>query len=77
MDRELCAAILQCCARSRAQMFSLQLEDLQLMRDPVNVPGTYLEYPNWRRKQQQGIEQIFSDAGVRATLQAVNRERNP
>ena len=43
-------------ARSRAASRSVQIEDLLGMVDPVNVPGTYREYPNWQRKLTADIE---------------------
>jgi 4-alpha-glucanotransferase len=40
----------------------VQLDDLIGETEPVNIPGTYREYPNWRRKLALPIEEIFSDA---------------
>ena len=37
-------------ARSQAQLVVAQLEDVLGAADPVNVPGTTSEHPNWRRK---------------------------
>ena len=31
---------------------------------PVNVPGTYTEYPNWRRKLTADLEDIFANQHV-------------
>ena len=30
------------------------------LADPVNVPGTGLEYPNWQRKLTWQLEDIFA-----------------
>ena len=35
------------------------------MLKPVNVPGTFREYPNWRRKLTMNIEDIDKDSFVR------------
>ncbi len=51
-------------------LLSLQLEDWLEMDKPVNIPGTFNEYPNWKRKLTQNIEQIFS----RPDLQALARD---
>lgn len=62
-------------ARSSAALVSLQLEDLLGMVDPVNVPGTHAEYPNWQRKMTEPIEATVARADLREALSSVNRER--
>ena len=74
-DLELCAAILAACAHSRARMLLCQLEDLQLLQEPVNIPGTYREYPNWRRKQRQTTAALFGDPQIQALLASTYQER--
>ena len=74
-DFPLCAAIHRWCARGRSRLLLVQLEDLQLLEDPVNIPGTYREYPNWRRKQRLATAAIFADPQARHILDSVNRER--
>ena len=73
---ELCAAILIANARSNAQLMLLQLEDLQLISSPVNIPGTHNEYPNWRRKQTQSSAALLSQPAVQAVLAEINTERS-
>jgi 4-alpha-glucanotransferase len=51
-------------ARGNSAMLSLQLEDWLDMADPVNVPGTSTEYPNWQRKLTHTLEEIFSDPAL-------------
>jgi 4-alpha-glucanotransferase len=62
-------------ARSAAALASLQLEDLLGMIDPVNVPGTSDEYPNWQRKMSADLETIAARADLREALAAIARER--
>jgi len=38
-----------------------QLDDMTGEIDPVNVPGTSQEHPNWRRKYQMTLEGLASD----------------
>ena len=38
-----------------------QLDDILGEREPVNVPGTSTEYPNWRRKLALDLDAIASD----------------
>jgi 4-alpha-glucanotransferase len=45
-------------ARSSAILAALQIEDLLGMTDPVNVPGTDHEYPNWQRKLSEDLETL-------------------
>lgn len=72
---ELAQRVHEFLARSAAALVALQLEDLIGMSDPVNVPGTSTEYPNWQRKVTLDIEEIFLRQDVRDALRAVSRER--
>jgi len=52
----------------------LQLEDMMLVRDQANVPGTIDQHPNWRRKLPQRIEDVSTHdpfAGIAAKLSAI------
>jgi 4-alpha-glucanotransferase len=59
-DHALTAAILVACAASQSKLMLIQIDDLQLLEDPVNIPGTSLEYPNWRRKQNIDTAKLFT-----------------
>jgi 4-alpha-glucanotransferase len=72
---DLCAAILAACARSRSHMMLFQLDDLQLLQDPVNIPGTHREYPNWRRKQKWETKTLFEDPQIQGLLASTYQER--
>jgi (1->4)-alpha-D-glucan 1-alpha-D-glucosylmutase len=48
-------------ARTGSMLAVVQLDDLIGETEPVNIPGTYREYPNWRRKLALPIEEIFCD----------------
>jgi 4-alpha-glucanotransferase len=74
-DFELCLAIHRLCARSASRWVLFQLEDLQLMTEPVNIPGTYREYPNWRRKQLRATGDILADSQVVQLLRHISQER--
>jgi 4-alpha-glucanotransferase len=45
-------------ARSNARIVMVQIEDVLGETTPVNVPGTYMEYPNWRRKLRDDVDVI-------------------
>jgi 4-alpha-glucanotransferase len=60
---------------SAARLVAVQLEDLVGMIEPINVPGTSTEFPNWQRKMSEEIEQIFARASVPELLAAVTNAR--
>jgi 4-alpha-glucanotransferase len=45
------------------------------MIDPVNVPGTDQEYPNWRRKLTADIEDMMTRRDFDESFAAVKRAR--
>ena len=60
----------------RAALVVLQVEDLIGMVDPVNVPGTSNEHPNWQRKITAGIEDVFGDEAIAELLEDVQFARS-
>ncbi len=62
-------------ADSGSALLGLQPEDWLDMAQPVNVPGTTTQYPNWRRKLSHSLEEMFTDDGVNRLLKEVNRRR--
>jgi 4-alpha-glucanotransferase len=62
-------------ARSSSVLVALQIDDLLGMTDPVNVPGTDAEYPNWRRKLTASIEDIAARGDIAERLAEINRAR--
>lgn len=76
LSHQLAAAILHGVSQCESQLFVLQLEDLELLESPVNVPGTSTEYPNWQRKLTVPLEVLFKEAQVQTLLQAIQAERS-
>jgi 4-alpha-glucanotransferase len=72
---ELAQALHLYLARSSAVLAAVQIEDLLGMSDPVNVPGTDHEYPNWQRKVSADIEDIALRADLSAWLDAIHLAR--
>lgn len=68
LERHMC--------RGSCALFSSQIEDWIGVLKPVNVPGTFREYPNWRRKLTQNLEDIDKDVFVRelTSTMTVGRE---
>ncbi len=64
MDRYLSEALQLHLASGASALLSIQLEDWLEMDQPVNIPGTVDEYPNWRRKLSFNLDQLFSSEEV-------------
>ena len=62
-------------ARSNAGLAAVQIDDLLGLSDPVNVPGTSHEYPNWQRKLDADLEAIVTRADLAEELRAIDRMR--
>jgi 4-alpha-glucanotransferase len=62
-------------ARSGTVLVALQIEDLLGMVDPVNIPGTDREYPNWQRKLTVDVEDMTTRGELAASFAAVCRAR--
>jgi len=75
MRQTFAATLLQGVSRCTSQLFVVQLEDLELLEDPVNVPGTSYQYPNWQRKLGVPLELLFSEERVQSLLRAIDMER--
>ncbi len=75
-DAALATAILTLGARSNSKLLLTQVDDLEGQQYPVNIPGTHLEYPNWKRKLQAECQQIFARQEVKNSLLAIQNERS-
>ncbi len=62
-------------AESPAALVLVNLEDLWLETLPQNVPGTWRERPNWRRKARLTLEEIRRSPEIRAALLDVAAHR--
>jgi 4-alpha-glucanotransferase len=72
---ELANALHVYLARSGSNLVALQIEDLLGMEDPVNVPGTDREYPNWQRKLTADISDMTHRADLDASFAHISRAR--
>jgi 4-alpha-glucanotransferase len=63
-------------ARSPTTLVALHIEDLFGIIDPVNVPGTDSEYPNWRRKLSADIEDMAMRQDLNAQFAEIHRARS-
>lgn len=54
----------------------VQVDDLLVETEPLNVPGTDREYPNWRRRSARPIYDGLNDARAQAILKIMRKERS-
>ena len=73
---ELAQALHMYLALSKTALVALQIEDLLGMIDPVNVPGTNLEYPNWQRKLTADVEDMVNRADFDSYFAQIGRARD-
>jgi glycogen operon protein len=65
------AAIHGYLARAPSVLVLAQAEDLAGEAEPVNVPGTEAEYPNWRRRIAEPVESLLETPTAEAVLAAM------
>ena len=75
MSQELNYGMQKHMAGGSSALLSLQLEDWLQMDKPVNIPGTFREYPNWRRKLTRNLEDIFQDQTILDLAGALTQAR--
>jgi 4-alpha-glucanotransferase len=73
---ELAQALHVYLARSRTVLVALQIEDLLGMTEPVNVPGTDREYPNWQRKLTVDVEDMATRGDLDTAFAGIGRARD-
>lgn len=75
MDHYLAQALQLHVAAGASALLSVQLEDWLEMDQPVNIPGTVNEYPNWRRKLALNLDDIFAKPEVNHIAQRLTEVR--
>jgi len=61
--------------RTRSILAMAQLDDLLGEDEPVNVPATSTEHPNWRRKYSLALEAWVENRAAREPVDAIRSER--
>ncbi len=69
------AAALEWMGESDSPLVLATLEDLWGEAAPQNVPGTWKERPNWRRRTALSLEQVAADGELTATLRRLDAAR--
>ena len=62
-------------ACSRSCLLLVRLEDMLYQEEQMNVPGTFLEYPNWRFKLTQTLDKLLTDNRILNITRILNEER--
>jgi 4-alpha-glucanotransferase len=62
-------------ARSPSRLLMVQLEDLLGDVEPINIPATTDEHPNWRRRTSIALEDLATDSRFIALAAALRRDR--
>ena len=62
-------------ARSGSYAALVQLDDVTGEVDPVNLPGSTTQYPNWRRKLSVPLEELLEKPLAKEVVQIVSEER--
>jgi 4-alpha-glucanotransferase len=68
-------AVHQHLARAPSRLFAVRLDDVAGERQPVNLPGTVDEYPNWRRRLGLTLEELGGTPLWRDIAGALRAER--
>jgi 4-alpha-glucanotransferase len=63
-------------ARTPSWLMNAQIEDLAGATEQINLPGTHMQYPNWRRMLPVKLEQLASRQTFQSCVSAVARERS-
>jgi alpha-1,4-glucan:alpha-1,4-glucan 6-glycosyltransferase/4-alpha-glucanotransferase len=72
---EALRACLHHLGKSPSRLVLVSMEDLWGEQYPQNVPGTYLERPNWRRRARVGLHELAAHPEVERTLACLDRAR--
>ena len=62
-------------AASSAALALVQMEDLAGALEQPNLPGTLDEHPNWRRRLERPVEDVFASSPARDILAAMRDQR--
>jgi glycogen operon protein len=62
-------------AGTPSQIMLVQADDLSGEADPLNVPGTDREWPNWRRRVSVPVDDLCETQRAKTILAAVKQER--
>ena len=62
-------------AKSKSEVFMIELENMFHQESLQNLPGTDMEHPNWRTRQLVDMENMENDIGYKRNIDIVKRYR--
>ncbi len=62
-------------ARAPSVLFMTQLDDLAGETHQPNLPGTTIQYPNWRRRMTHTLKYLLDDVTIQEEMKAIATER--
>jgi glycogen debranching enzyme GlgX len=74
-DKDPAASAHALVARTPSQIMLVQADDLSGETEPLNVPGTDAERPNWRRRLSVNVEELMQAEEAKNIIAAVKAER--
>ncbi len=74
-DEPVAVALHRFLAASTATLALVQMEDLAGAAEQPNLPGTMDEHPNWRRRLDAPVEDVFASPLARDILAAMRAQR--
>lgn len=74
-EEAMAVAIYRFLARTSCVVMLVAIEDLLGQVEQMNLPGTVLEHPNWRRKLSTPVDKVFAEPLARRILAAVREIR--
>ncbi len=75
-DADLMTAAHELLAETRSALVLIQADDLLAETEPLNVPGTDKERPNWRRRLSAPVGELAGRPLAKQIAAAVKRGRN-
>ncbi|CAA6606180.1 4-alpha-glucanotransferase [Rhodospirillaceae bacterium LM-1] len=72
---QLCLGVHRYLCESPTQVMMAQFEDMLLQEEPMNLPGTVAEHPNWRRRYARSIEDWRQDGLAKSIALHLSQSR--
>ena len=61
---------------TNSKILLIRPEDIFEMDEQFNLPGTYMEYPNWRHKLPVYLEEMLQDKRLKDIVRIVKKQRD-
>ena len=74
-ERTLARSVHEYLARGPAMLAMAQIDDLTEEADPVNIPATSTEHPNWRRRLSMTLEELSDSPLFKDIARIFSRSR--